>query len=236
MLQYHLRPAHLQGLDDKYLAQAENVHSYELEEILQLMNKEESVLNPGLSRLALSTFTKVMAGIVEEGGAINLPFFKMYPTITGTFDSPETPFTQGEHQVQMSLNLSKELQEVLPNVKVQKEIFTPSLPIINKILDTSSGSKNGNISAGGAIKISGSRLKIKGSDSNNGVYFVAEDGSNQTKVTTALIQNRPSEIIVNVPNFNVGDKYTLKVVTQYSGSSMLKNPRTGTSNIVLTVI
>ena len=235
MLHYHLRRAHLQGIKDKYLAQVENVHSYELEEILQMMDKEESVLNADLARLALATFNKVLSSIIQDGGAVNLPFFKMYPAITGTFESPDASFTQNEHKVEMNLNLSKELQELLPNVKIQKGTYQPNLPVINEVIDSSSGSQNNEITVGGALRIIGSRLKIEGNAPSNGVYFVTEDGSSQTKVTTPIIQNRPSEVIVTVPDFTAGDKYTLKITNQYSGSNLLKNPRTGTSNILLTV-
>ena len=236
MLHYHLRKCNLQGLKDKYLPQVENVHSYELEEFLQLMGRREVLLNPDQARLALATFVKVMADIVEEGEAVNLPLFKMYPAISGTFDSADTPFSHDDHQVKMNLQLGKGLQELLPNVKVQKEDFKPNLPIISEVLDISSGSQNANITAGGPIKINGSRLKIEGSDPSNGVYFVTEDGGTQTKVTTVLIQNQPSELIVTVPNFTAGDKYTLKITTQASGSSILKKPRTGRSNTLLTVV
>ena len=188
------------------------------------------------ARLALATFSKVMTDIVQDGQAVNLPFFKMFPAISGTFDSADAPFSHSDHQVEMNLNLSKELEELLPKVQVHKEDFQPNLPVISEVLDINSGSQNANITAGGAIKIDGSRLKIEGSDPSNGVYFVSEDGGTQSKVVSTLIQNRPGELIVTVPSLTMGDQFTLKITTQYSGGVTLKKPRTGQSTTLLTVI
>jgi hypothetical protein len=52
---------------------------------------------------------------------------------------------------------------------------------------------------------------------------VAEDGS-ETQAAT-IIANKPSQIIALIPQLNIGDSYQVKIVTQYSGSRDLKDPK-----------
>ena len=76
-------------------------------------------------------------------------------------------------------------------------------------------------------------LKIEGNHSDNGVYFIASDGTKKRVATIA--DNKPARLFVVLPKLTNGE-YTLQITTQYNGGgSGLKNPRTGTFYKLLTV-
>lgn len=49
-----------------------------------------------------------------------------------------------------------------------------------------------------------------------------------------MVSNNPSELIIVIPGLSPG-AYTLEVVTQFSGTQFLKEPRTAVFDKILTV-
>ncbi|MEM9423706.1 MAG: DUF4469 domain-containing protein [Spirochaetota bacterium] len=236
MLRYYLRKSHLQGLTDKYFAQVEDVLTHDLQAVATMMAEQESLLNEDQAILCLSALEKVMKKAISAGEAMNLPFLKMHPVIKGVFDSPADGFSRNRHKVEMNLILGQALQELLLHVPVQKEEGESNTPLLEEVIDVASGSHNTGITANGMVKVEGARLKVAGDDPGNGIFFVAADGA-ETKVTAPLGENQPGKLIFTCPALTVGDRYTLKVVTQYMRSNvLLKTPRAGVFAAPLTVL
>ena len=85
------------------------------------------------------------------------------------------------------------------------------------------------------IKITGAKLKIAGDDPSAGLFFVPEAGGAPVPVDSSdLVVNRPAELIAVIPNLAPG-AYRLRIVTQYSGSALLKHPHTVTFDKPLSV-
>lgn len=120
------------------------------------------------------------------------------------------------------------------SIRVQKITTPDKAPNIVEVEDSISGSVNSQITSGGVLKMTGSLLKIEGDNPDNGVYFVAADGT-KNKVAT-VVDNKPGQLIVVIPTLSPGT-YTLEVMTQHNGGGTgLKAPRTGTFGQTLTVV
>ena len=132
------------------------------------------------------------------------------------------------------MNAGKRLKEVLAGIRVEKVESVKALPHVLEVKDSITGSVNRQISTGGVVEIIGSRLKIKGDDPENGIYF--EDSQGKTYKVQTLIENKPARLIVLVPSLEKG-MYSLHIQTQYAkGSATVKQARTGTFEHPLSVV
>lgn len=75
--------------------------------------------------------------------------------------------------------------------------------------DTNSRERNGLVTSGGMGELAGHRLKFDPTDENQGIYFVAEDGS-ATKVDVVGL-NKPAALMFIVPDTLAPGDYTLEV-------------------------
>jgi hypothetical protein len=89
-------------------------------------------------------------------------------------------------------------------------------PLIVAVKDSISGLTDGTLSACGALDIAGSRLRVYPDQPDDGVYFIASDGT-EYKAST-LIENKPARLIVMIPALPAG-VYTLEVRTHYISNS-----------------
>jgi len=111
-----------------------------------------------------------------------------------------------------------------------------SSAVILQVTDVKSGSVNDLLTPGRNLKIVGSKIKIMGDDSSVGIYFVDVATQGRTKVEQSdIVTNNPSEVIVVIPALATGT-YQLEIVTQFTGSYLLKESRTTTFDRELTVV
>ena len=85
------------------------------------------------------------------------------------------------------------------------------------------------------LRINGSKIKIDGENTENGVYFVHQDTKERTRVDNSdIATNNPSEIMIVIPELPAGT-YKLEITTQYSPGKNLKQSRTAVFERILTV-
>ena len=86
--------------------------------------------------------------------------------------------------------------------------------------------------AGNMFTIHGSKIKIDGGDSGNGLFLAPIDGSAEIKVTR-ISENHASKVTGIMPT-SAGKTVKLIIRTQYAGSNVfLKEPRVITSLFTL---
>jgi hypothetical protein len=77
---------------------------------------------------------------------------------------------------------------------------------------------------GDKIKVIGEETEV-GTEQGIGVFFI--DDSGNTVQATRFNENSPSRVNVRVPaSLPKGKSYTLRIVTRFSGSKLLVEPRT----------
>jgi len=102
-------------------------------------------------------------------------------------------------------------------------------------MDVKTGSVNDLLTPNRNLRIKGYKLKLAGDNPAVGVFFVNQTTSERIKVdATEIVTNNPVELIIITPELAAGT-YLLEVVSQYSGNSFLKEPRTSAFDKVLTV-
>jgi len=233
-LKYSLTENLLTAQPDDYSARPQDLKSHNLESIISQMLEKGSTVTRADILAVLNNFFEVTETITANGEIINTELFKTNFSITGVFNGAADTFDKNRHAIKVNTNAGKVLKDALAKIQAEKITVTEAIPYILEVKDSVSGSVNDQITSAGVLEITGSLLKIEGSNSNNGVRLTAGDGTKH-KIRT-LIDNKPSRLFVILPKLKAGE-YTLQVTSQYGGgNSMLKNPRTGTFNKLLTVV
>lgn len=184
---------------------------------------------------ATELFLKEMTYQLCDGYSINTGYFTAGTQIRGVFDSPSETFDSTKHSILFQFNQGEKLRAEIPNIEINILGVADASSAILQVKDVKSGTINDVLTPGRNLKVSGSKIKVGGDDPENGIYFVSIDTNTRTKVEESdVVVNNPSELIVIIPALSAGT-YKLEIVTQQSGGTLLKEPRTATFEKVLTV-
>lgn len=203
----------------------------------------ESAVNRGGADISASAmehatelFLKEMAYQLCDGFSVNTGYFTANTQIRGVFDSPSETFNSEKHSILFQFNQGEKLRAEIPNIEINILGVADASSAILQVTDVKSGNINDLLTPGRNLKISGTKIKVGGDNPENGIYFVSTDTNTRTKVEeTDVVVNNPPELIVIIPTLPAGT-YKLEIVTQQSGSTLLKEPRTAAFEKVLTVL
>jgi hypothetical protein len=235
MLEYVLEVNDLTAAPDDYRAQVANVVPHTQEDIADRIMRIGAGLTRSDIAAVLEAEKQVVVEIVSEGGSVNTDLFNAYPSIQGVFHSPEDAVDGIHQKVRINLHAGTALRDAAGAVKTKKLPGIVSGTVISSVIDVKTGAQNSLLTPGRNIKISGAKLKITGEDPSVGLFFAPDAGGVPVPVDMSdLVINRPGELIAVIPNLAPG-VYRVRIVTQYSGGSLLKHPHTLTFDKPLTV-
>lgn len=158
--------------------------------------------------------------------------------VDGSFIGPKAQFDPSRNSVTLRCSPRTEFKSDLKGISVIVSAVEEGLPTIIRVTDTTTGSVNAKITAGGGLTGEGSRTKIVGEAGKVvGFFFIASTGQEETAVPeTSLLRNDPSFFSFIIPALANGSYY-LEVATQYGGNSkqLLKEVRRNRFPYQLTV-
>ena len=226
MLKYSLRENLLTPAPDDYMAQVQDVRSYTLDEIIDLMMEKGSTLTRADVAATLQVYGEVVSAIVKDGSAVNTPLMNTALSISGVFDGANDAFDKKRHTVNLNLSAGTLLRDVLPKIKCEKTESASTDPYITEVTDIVSGTVNTTLTKGGIVQLVGSRLKFDQKDEAQGIFFVSETG---TPVRAAVIaENKPARLMAIIPADLEAGTYYIEVRTKITSSPKpLKNVKTG---------
>lgn len=186
-----------------------------------------------LNILDMADSHKVQA--IAEGKSVVDGVGQYLVNVQGAFEGEKAQFEPGKHALGITYTMGKLLRETLKLVKVVANGVAAVGPVINTVTDSTSKAINGQLSSGGALVLGGVNLKLQGDDPSIGVYLTPTTEGAAPMKAPVVIANSPSQVIVQMPTLADG-QYTVSLTTQYSaGSRNIKEPRTYTFPILLTV-
>lgn len=232
MLNYSLTENLLTERADDYTAQVQPLRSNDKEDIIERMLQRGTSLTRTDLLAVLNLFDEVIAETIESGEVVNLPLFNTSFSISGVFEGATDSFDANRHKLNVNLSKGTLLRQAEGKISLQKTTAVAPQPVILEVKDSVSGKTNEVLTPGGVAEIHGNNIKIAGDDASCGLWFVPSTG--EALKAGVLVQNKPSAIIAMIPSLPAGT-YTVKVITQYSGGSLLKSPRTCIFTKTLTV-
>jgi hypothetical protein len=184
----------------------------------------------------VSLFLQEMSYQLCDGYSVNTGYFTATTLIKGVFNSPTETFNSDKHAVLFQFNQGDTLRKVIPNIEVDILGVADASISISQVTDVKTGTVNDKLTPNRNLRIKGYKLKLAGDNAAVGVYFVNQTTGERTKVDAdEIVGNNPSELMIVVPALAAGT-YTVEVTSQFTNSSLLKDPRTATFDKVLTVL
>lgn len=179
---------------------------------------------------------RIIREAVQQGYSVLTDNCQFTPRVTGSWITAKDQFDPMRHKITLDITLAGKMRESLAKVGVEVLGVKDTSGSIAKVTDGATGRIDGVVTLGDVITIEGDRLRVAGDNEEVGVYFVDEAGT-LTKVADRIRRNDPKCVEVRVPDsLTKGEKYTLRIVTQFSsGSTLLKEPRTIETEKPLTI-
>lgn len=208
----------------------ESAGSLNLEQVLELMKKEDTGLRQETLEHVVKLFNRVVSDLVLSGYSVNTGLFRAVAqfrgvTETGAWD-PE------KNSIYVSFTQDKVLREAIADTGVNVLGDKKDAMYIAGTLDAATKATDGTATAGRNLTISGRMLKIAGTDEAVGVTLKAADGTETKLAEDLLTVNKPAQLILLLPADLAAGDYTLTVTTQFSNNSTtLKNPRSVSTEI-----
>lgn len=201
------------------------------------VNRGGADVSAGAMEHATELFLKEMAYQLCDGYSVNTGYFIAGTQIRGVFDSPTETFNGTKHSILFQFNQGEKLRAEIPNIEINILGVADASSAILQVTDVKSGTVNDILTPGRNLKIAGSKIKVAGDNSLNGIYFI--NAATQARIMVEesdVVVNNPSELIVIIPDLSAGT-YKLEVVTQFTSNSIfLKEPRTAAFEKILTVV
>lgn len=234
MLKYCLRENLLTPAPDDYMAQAADVRSYTLDEIIDLMMEKGTTLTRADVAATLQVYGEVVSAIIKDGSAVNTPLMNTSMSISGVFDGANDSFDKKRHTVNLNITAGTLLRDAVTKVKCEKTEGVSTDPYITEVTDIVTGTANTTLTKGGVVQLVGARLKFDAKDTAQGIFFVPETGA---PVRAAVIaENKPARLMAIIPADLAAGTYYIEVRTKIlEGNKSGKTLKTGRFNKALTV-
>ena len=233
MLKYSLRENLLTPAPDDYMAQATDVRSYTLDEIIDLMMEKGTTLTRADVAATLQVYGEVVSAIIKDGCALNTPLMNTSMSISGVFDGANDSFDKKRHTVNLNITAGTLLRDAVTKIKCEKTEGASTDPYITEVTDIVTGTANTTLTKGGVVQLVGARLKFDAKDAAQGIFFVPETGE---AVRAAVIaENKPARLMAIIPADLAAGTYYIEVRTKIDmGGKKLKTHKTGRFNKPLT--
>ena len=226
MLKYALRENLLTAAPDDFMAQVQDVRSYTLDEIIDLMMEKGSTLTKADVKAVLQIYGEVVSTIIKDGSSVNTPLMNTAMSISGVFNGANDAFDKKRHTVNLNITAGTALKAALGKIKCEKTGTTSTDPYISEVKDIVSGAVNAELTKGGVVQVTGSRLKFDAKDAAQGIFFVPETGA---PVRAAVIaENKPARLMAIIPADLAAGTYYIEVRTKYANATkQLKTLKVG---------
>ena len=212
--------------DEEYVARAAMERSLGIKEICEsAVARGGANTTPGAMRHNVEMFLEEMTYLLCDSYSVNLGYFTAKVNIKGKFNKTDTTFDPQRHSLYFTLCQGELMSKHIDRVDVRLMGLAKCGAIIDQVTDVKSGSVNGILTPGRNLKIRGQKIKLAGDDAAVGIYFHNIDTGAVVKIDDrSVVVNSCAGMIIDIPPLTAGS-YHLEILTQYSGSFILKTPR-----------
>lgn len=214
-MNYSLRPNRFTEDPNDQLAKVEHSGTADLNDIITKMTTEGGAIKESEARSNILEFFNAIAYFLAQGKTISLDFIKIRFSITGVFNDVEDSFDTKRHQINIKITAGKFLKNLIPSLTLTKIKATPTSIEVDRVYDFMSKTQDETITSGGMVRLLGQNLTIDLADTAQGVYLIANDGT-ETKVEFVQLISSGELMFQSPANMEPGT-YTLQIRARIKG-------------------
>jgi hypothetical protein len=234
-IKVYLYPNYLPKAEGRYIARTENEASLNVSKICAAM-KNRGGYTGSYDNLVenIRLFLDECAYQLCDGYRLNLKYYSIHPTVSGTFDSEKEAHDSQKNPIRFNFRTNRKLRDIKEHIAVEILGVADVNAFIDQFIDRDAVSVNDLFVKDDMFCITGAKIKVAGNDPACGVYFVPVDDPDAAVRVTRIGENTSTKITGIAPATGY-EKNKIEIRTQYTGSSVsfLKTPRTITSRFVL---
>ncbi len=162
----------------------------------------------------------VVRTMLLDGDRVKTSLVSLCVVIKGVFDGPQAPFDASKHQFNVTATpLRALIAWIQGRASAEQVTAVFPEPQLLRFTDVLSGEMDSVITPGSVGSLIGRLLKFDPGDPQQGVFFVAADGTDH-KVET-MVKNLPAESIFIMPTLAAGN-YGLEVRALLKGNTEIR--------------
>jgi hypothetical protein len=211
--------------------------SLKLDDLVKIAVSRRTDLNASTLRSSFELLCDVAEEQLSNGASVDFVLVHLSIGVDGVFIGDSAKWNSSINKLKVTASPTVRLREFVKGITAIVRGMASVGIVINTVTDVASGEQNVRITPGGAVNLTGSKMKVVGDNLSCGITLSNDmDGTVTFISSTAIAVNEPSKITFVVPaTLPVGD-YKLSITTQYSNSgTLLKEPRTYVFDYVLAV-
>lgn len=229
-ISYALYPNHLTSDPDDHMALVQNQVSHSIEDIIEIMMRRGTTVTKADALSVIEEYEATVEQILSDGGSVNTSLMRINASISGVFDDEFDQFDRSRHYVRLNVNPGSRISQIANNVDVKKVEADRPQPKPKAFEDIATETRNESLTPGSVGQIKGSLLKVDPNENDQGVFFIASDGT-ETRVDT-YIRNKPANLIIIIPDTLLSGEYRVEVRAKLQNRNDI---RTGQLNNALIV-
>lgn len=206
-------------------------------DLINIAVSRRTDLNPSSLRASMELLKEIAKEQIANGASVafGLGYFNM--TVNGVFIGDNDKWDSTKHSLSVRVTPTADLRGAVNASTVDVRGMAEIGTVINSVTDVSSGEVNTRLTPGGGINLLGSKIKIAGENTANGIILTNQTNAEVTVIAlNTILINDPSKVSFIVPVSLAKGDYKLSIATQYSSSGVqLIEPRVFTFDYILTV-
>lgn len=195
-------------------------------------------LNATTLKASMEILKQIAIEQIANGASVNFGLGYFSLSVNGVFIGNSAKWDPSQHSLVVKATPVAELRNAVKAITVDVRGMAVAGPVINKVIDVSSGEENTALTPGGGANLEGSKIKIDGDAPNVGISLVNHATEEVVSIPkTSILVNEPSRITFLIPASLPAGDYTINLCTQYSTSSQqMKEPRSYIFDHILSVV
>ena len=200
-----------------------------INKIYEEMRAEDTGLRPETIVHVVTLFERICARLLMNGWQLNTGLFYAVPRLLGLAEDGR--WNPEKNSIYVAFTQNKVVREESAKTSIAILGEKADVMYIIGTEDRKTGLKDGTMTPGHNFFVRGANLKVVGTNEAIGVTLTGEDKAVIKLDADQITTNNPSELILLLPSDLKDGKYELTVTTQYSGRTLLKEPRSASVEV-----
>ena len=223
MIHYTIQQLHTPISAGVYVARIKTLDAVKMRDLVDRIVANGSTVGRADILSVLEDYHTTITDLLMLGMSVITPTVCYRPGIKGTFTGLGDSFNPARHRIVPRLRAGALLKaKVVNEGRVTKDLVERPRPKVVEYLDLVSGTANQVLTPGEGAHLTGRLLRFDPADPEQGVFFVAVDGT-RTRVERFL-DIQPSKVILLAPTLPAGD-YKIEVNASFNDNGDLRSGR-----------